>query len=78
MSVLEELSLGDLAGDLAAEMPDLPFKVPDTRFTGILGDHFEHRLIGYFDMLFGDPVLLQLPGDQVTLRDPELFLFRVP
>ena len=64
-----DLSGGDLPGHLPGQPADLPLELADARLAGVAGDHLGERLVGDRELLRRDPVLRELPGDEVLPGD---------
>ena len=71
------LALGDLARDLAADGADLALEVPHAGLARVLvGDRLEGG-VSERDLAALEAVLLDLPRDEVALRDVDLLVERV-
>ena len=71
------LPLGDRAGRLAGDRADLAFEVAQARLPGIVGNDAADRAVVEPHAVGGQPVGVQLPGDEVAPRDLDLLLLRV-
>src|SRR5439155_22143859 len=72
-----ELAAGELARDLAPELPDLPLHLADARLTRIARDDLAERSVRDRELLQREAVLTHLPRDQIALRDLQLFTLGV-
>ena len=70
--------LGDLLGHLSADIRDFPLQVPETSLPGVAVNDGQDRLIREFEVIFRDPILFNLPWQEVFSRDFQFFLIRVP
>ena len=68
------LPVHDLHGGLAADGGQLALQHADARLPGIGGDNFPHRPVGHLQLGVGQPVALELLGQQVVLGDLQFFL----
>ena len=74
---LRLVAFGPPARDLAAHGADFAFEVADARFARVAADDGAQAGIGEGDLLAGQPVVLDLLGDEVIARDGELLLLGV-
>ncbi len=72
-----ELPCGDLGGDLAADLADLPFQVAHAGLPGVASDDLPQGVFGEGHLLRVQPVLLDLPRHQVALGDLDLLVLGV-
>src|SRR5262249_9543950 len=56
---------------------DVPLEVAYARLAGVMANEMAHRLAWKFDLIGRNPVLLDLPRNQVLERDVDLLLFRI-
>ena len=68
------LPVHDLHGGLAADGGQLALQHADARLPGIGGDNFPHRPVGHLQLGVGQPVALELLGQQEVLGDLQFFL----
>ena len=62
---------------LAADGADGAFQAAHARFARVVPDHVANSLFGKFNLLAGNPVLVDLSRDQVSERDVYLLFFGV-
>jgi hypothetical protein len=72
------LAGGHAHGDLAADVGDLALQLANARLAGVLLDDPGDGLIGELDVIGGDPMGLELFGNQVALGDLQLLLDDLP
>jgi len=68
----------DLPGSLPGHRAQLPLEVTDTRFTSVARDDFLQGILRDFELSLYQPVLVQLARQQISPRDLQLLLRRVP
>ncbi len=68
---------GDLRADLTADGSDPPFQVADAGFARVLVDDGLQRVLGQADLVRAQAILADLPGDQVSFGDGDLFALGV-
>src|SRR5438034_8537766 len=72
-----DLPAGDLARDLAPELPDLTLQLADAGLTGVARDDLAQRGVRDRELLWRQTVFVQLSRNQLALRDLELFTLGV-
>ena len=70
-------ALCDTAGRLSAERGELPLEVADAGLPRVLADDESQGTVAELHLRALEPVGLELLGDEVLARDPELLLLRV-
>ena len=62
---------------LAADRAEIPFQAAHPGFPRVVADYVAHGFFRKLNLLGGDAVLFDLPGDQILERDVNLLFFRV-
>src|SRR5439155_2423932 len=72
-----DVAAGDLARDLASELPDLALQLAHAGLARVARDDLAQRSVRHRELLRSQTILAHLPRNQIALRDLELFTLGV-
>src|SRR5579862_4684363 len=74
---LFSLTLSQPASLLAADGPNRPLQAAHTSLPRVVTNHIAQRRFGKFDLIGGNSVLFNLPGNEISIRNMQLLFLAV-